>query len=211
MTDFGEKAGEAGFDDDVEYFDYLCDETSKEMQHEYQESLVEEARSEAAFLESRKSALALSNFDKISNDIGFHVIHNLGLKLHAADVEDSEVARNLEFYQVKQGNILDIVYSPKEDIIRYNNLFNVKFSIEDVFDDVYFIKHTNHHNMDIWVGSPIKDSDEISFIMNMKNYGFIIKALVTQSIDVYNYTYCLIQKSTILDSIFKVVEEAEEF
>jgi len=213
MTDFGDKASEDGFSDEIEYMDHLMREGGREFQSEYQRELNEFWENEhfdPEFLASKKIVLQKRNLENIANFNRCKIVDSFGFNLPVTDTNIEEVSRNLDFCNMEWGNVLEVVVAPKEEIVKFNKLFSNQTITDDVEDDVYFIKRTNHNNIEIWVGSPQLNSVEREFILKSSLKGIYFKAIVTVIIDKKNYKYCLLEAGHIA-YYDKIPEFDEEF
>ena len=211
MTDFSEKAGEAGFSDEIEYFDYLCRTTEKpssddlaaEMKH-YQ---LQEEEAISELFETQKIALNLLNVIRIAKSNGYPVDFNIDSVFLSAENEDPEVVRKRRFFRLKPGDILSIIFTSKNDINKYVTLLKGTGSEIAICDDVYFTKRIENYNIDIWVGSPKENSKEKDSMIRMIINGGYPRVLVTSIINEYLFTYCIIGGKK---SNFVRVKESDE-
>ena len=72
MSDFIEKADEAGFSDPQEYIDYLCDEAAKSTRHD-EDYYDEDKLSREELINSTNIPLMLKNSIRLANENGFIV------------------------------------------------------------------------------------------------------------------------------------------
>lgn len=195
MTNFGEMAWENGFKDANDYLEYLSNQAAKNYTAEQDEidDLTDGYEEQNNLIPTKKISLRIKNALQKVDERNYKVVEYLGLVLQPSDLEDTEVERNIQTYKLSEGDILEIMYTSKDDIIKYNKILGAETQGE-ILDDVFFIKHIDEANQDVWVGSCMKNSDEERTIIDLFKNGETPMAAITTLTSKRKYTYALVYK-----------------